>query len=612
MSEGDWVTPLQRGLLSWGAGRLDPAVEALDLCLATLRSVPQTELWQVCVLTSLSHIQLESGYFDMSQEAQHQAREIWSQQLFESRWKDITPNLQWFEGLLHSNNCPDEADLYRYSLEQHSSVFLGNGRAGAFGPTVSKQAASGAEESDFQMPTLYVQKVDQRVHPRRWTGHLRDALTAAQMGRRNDMANELLEARSIGVHVRAEDHGLRLFWSAWLECLCCFLVAEYAQSDRARQDFDELWLGLSVQGDISKHPDTREVVKILEDAEYGVIVTRMLEDLGRGDAPGLDPWRDLKTGMAPLGENTENAEQQWREIMTDGFEGIREGKFGDIENRAARMKARLETLEKGGEAHYRLALILLDHLLSVVAHKQGKYSFADTLFAHCDKSWSAILPHFKGQGPWMGAYRKAATDTGNSYLLEGFPGRLFDPGEKKHGMVTMEVFAPITARSEDGWEPTLAKAWAQAREGRYDIALRSAAKLEQMLRRDSVRSLPLAFVLNAQAAIYWLMGSYQDSVSSSRESQQIWRLEFGGPDHEAHVDAYLETFRFEWPDLMSALVSKRQSGKPVLIEPETDIEHAPMKRWQEPAAAPSERKAVEKPQGWFSKLLGRKSRAEES
>jgi hypothetical protein len=440
---GDWVTPLKRGLLSWGAGRLDPAVEALDLCLATLKSVPQTELWQVCVLASLSHIQLESGYFDMSQEAQHQARELWSQQLFESRWRDISPNLKWFEELLHSHNLPDEADLYQYSLEQHSSVFLGNGRAGAFGPTVSKQAASGVEESDFQMPTLYVQKVDQRIHARMWASHLRGALTGAQMGRRNDMANELLDARAIGVHVRPEDHGLRLFWAAWMECLCCFLVAEYGQSDRARQDFDELWLGLSVQGDIGAHADTREVLRILEESDYTQIVARIEGDLLRGEAPGLDPWRDLKTGMTALGENTENAEQQWREIVTDCFQGIQEGKFHDIENRAARMKARLETLERGGEAHYRLGLILLDHLLSVVAQKQGKYSFADTLFAHCDKNWSAIAPPLKGQGPWVRAYQKAAFETGNDYLLKGFPGKLFDPGDKKHGMVTMEVFAPI-------------------------------------------------------------------------------------------------------------------------------------------------------------------------
>jgi hypothetical protein len=127
-----------------------------------------------------------------------------------------------------------------------------------------------------------------------------------------------------------------------------------------------------------------------------------------------------------------------------------------------------------------------------------------------------------------------------------------------------------------------------------------------MLRRDVGHCLPLAFVMNAQAAIYWLMGSYQESVSSVRESEAAWRQEQGGADHEIHVDAFLETFRFEWPDLMLSLSSKRVAGKPVLIEPEIDLEPAAMKRWREPAAASIELKAIERPKGWFSKLLGRK------
>ena len=624
MPQADWIDPLLLGLRHWGAGKPDAAIISLDRCLDSLRDQPQTELWQVLVHSCLANIHLQAGYFDMSQEAQHSARELWSEQLFEGRWQDIGPHMSWFEGHLRSAGVLEQADLLSASCAQQVSIFLGHDRVSFSRPEVTQADASASDGSNSQMPVVSP-KQERKIAPDRWKYHARSALSNGQLGRHKEMSDELLEARTIGVHVRPQDHGLRLFWTSWMECLCYFLAAEYSLSDRARQECKEMWLGLALQSGLESQSPTVEVCAILKEFGYHQIAQRILRELPEGQPPILDPWNDLKVEFQTLEENTESVLQQWREVVTACCRGLHEGVFRDLENGIARMKARLESDGRPGKSEAgktKLGLLLLDHLLSVVGQRQGKHSFAATLFANTSRSWQEVPVPQRTQGPWARVYVNTAFENGCPWLVDSFPGQLYDPGQQSHGMVTLDPASTRQAPAAN-WETSLSQAWTMARQGKYDHALRATAIAEQSARKDPENTgLARAFIANSEAAIYFLQGSYPDCHAAYRESCQWWQREASKVDEEDIVGRFLSLLAAAgWPNLVEALELKIGAQLPVLLDPDTDLQEIQMGRWQES-------KSVEEPElpemstrqahpgggGWLSSLkglLGRRRRLDD-
>ena len=239
MPQKDWIQLISTGLWEWKHQQYLRAQSLFFESQDALADRPDGAVWRCFVWSSLSRLQSVLGDYRESEVSLSEAREIYRTEKYSNRLQEIRPHLAYYGDLCETAQLEDEAALFHQSAERGEPYFLGVELAATpFDPRSTREYA-GVEESNFQMPTLVVGTSRSQQPAGSWEELLRDGLGRGVAGQTSPMAHALEQARELAYQSQANDQGLKLFLSTWIEVLAYYSAGDYAHSDRCRVDLDQ-------------------------------------------------------------------------------------------------------------------------------------------------------------------------------------------------------------------------------------------------------------------------------------------------------------------------------------------------------------------------------------
>lgn len=630
----DWVGQLFTALTLWQQKQFVPAQSAFHRAEDAVSGQESALVWSCFMGASLSRLLLEMGDYREAEISIARSRDIFREQGYQARMVEIEPHLNYLEQLCRQAGLEEEANCYAQTVASGVPVFLGaEEMATPFDPRSSLRD-TGLMQGEVLLPTLAGSAKDK---PKSWEELVERAAAEAVARQGVALAFSLEEARQRATQTRAKDQGLRLLLCSWLETICYFMVGDYASSSRSVQDIPDLWLGLSLLGNLPSRPEVMHLQAVLSFHQMDYLTDKLLSQFRSGQCPTLDPWTDLQVQFAQLGEHSHEQELlQFESRLTGALVALSGQSRGETEYvsyrsiRDPKLDSDLQALLAGFERRRNLGdsdlqkagQALLFHVQSHIAWAQNQASRAALLEKDSTALWIQIPQSVQQSSAYSLSYQRAVDQAGLTYWLAQFPEQLeFARGQllEMHQFKDSRESQGADTPELDFWD-TLKAFVAELQAGQHSKAERALLVAKSASHGPSARLLT-CWLHNLQAVVEFQRGDLAAGHESWGLAKSCYPALSLDAD-EIHKQCWIRLFEGSSFEAVVPLLKERhQKGRPILVDPQSDLtsfslpvwtagdtqvdergeEWERAENWDRPPDRPS---AVSKVLGWFRRPGG--------